>query len=178
MAIFERKLEETRGETKPNKLDPEMCFRLWSELGSLQRVVNHLADLGYVNPATARPFSMGGIRASAFVWMFNHPDEAYQCVLDAGSRLTRNEFNQILIWRKRTRTASTSGMYTWLQKNGLLDPDGSKGYREIYEGKFRRLHRGGITDFPQVSESLHSLPEKQGGSAASPGAAQPSAAQD
>jgi hypothetical protein len=178
MALFEKIPEEASGPKKPYKLDPQTCFKLWWELGSLQRATYYLQSMGYVNPATARPFSMGGVRAAAFAWMFEHPDEAYQSVLEAGSHMTRHEFNQVLIWRKRTRTASTSGMHLWLKKHDLLDPDGSKGYKAIYEGKFRRIHIGGIANLPTFSEQVHPLSDPAGGGSAPSGAAQPSANAD
>ena len=66
-------------------LNREDCFKLWAELGSLEKVSLFLASTGKVNPKTKKPFYITTIRYHAMRWVFDYPDEAreYYIALDA-----------------------------------------------------------------------------------------------
>ena len=69
---------------KRTTLNREECFKLWAELGTLEKVSLFLASTGKVNPKTKKPFFITTIRYHAMIWVFDNPEEArvYYLALD------------------------------------------------------------------------------------------------
>jgi hypothetical protein len=59
-------------------LDKKLCFDLWIELGSLNKVSMELYNRGVKNTLTDKPFTGIGVRSAAFIWMLYNLDEAFE----------------------------------------------------------------------------------------------------
>jgi hypothetical protein len=120
------------------QLDRQECFDLWVELGSLEKVRSLFYTQGRRN-MYGNSYSIYGIRNSALKYMFWNRDVAFERLKSVGSELTREEFD---VWclHKVLKFYGERRTKEWLLSSGMLDPTGEKGYREIYERRFPRLH--------------------------------------
>lgn len=105
-------------------LEPEKCWKLWNELGSLRKVKAKLRSEGVVNPRTGEPPTSSAIEKAAFMWLINNPQEARK---DAeyswrreGKIMTDADFNDLLYNAARMTFYQRPGRwYEWLSKMGL-----------------------------------------------------------
>ena len=107
-------------------------FELWKELGTLNKVSNHLKIAGEVNPRLKQQFSEMTIRIAAYRYVIEFPEEA-KATFDTeyGRVLTQEEWEEFLV-----RTAmsiydsSTDRLKSWIERKGMQK------YDYIYGGRF------------------------------------------
>jgi len=114
-------------------MDEELAFKLWAELGSLEKAAQALYDRGYKNPVKDAPYTVPGVQAAAYRWVLKNPDEAKEIYLKHGSPLTTEEWEE---WLVRVATVhlrtSRTRFYGWLDENGFRDK-----YKHVYEHKIK-----------------------------------------
>lgn len=110
-------------------LNDEECFFLWSELGSITRVVNHLKNRGDVNPKTSRPFTRMSIWHAALRHALNNLEETKPYFLEDG--LPEDKFDEHVV-KKAMIVYSTSKdrFLSWIKENDFED------YKYLYADKF------------------------------------------
>ena len=107
--------------SKTSKLHPEEVFRLWIELDTLDKVRGNLAEKGYVNPKTKRPYSKMAIYYNAMKYVLEEPDVAreYYKKYNADYAFDDDIWNEWLIekaiWVYKNRTR----ILLWLRRMGL-----------------------------------------------------------
>lgn len=129
MAIF--------GHTQKRLLDPEQCFTLWAELGTLEKVRNTLYDLGILNPLTGISPNLSSIRSAALNWILAHPKECYMTVSNNGENVSWEEYELWLVYKAIREFQSETRMRNWLMEMDLYD---SQKYRRIYDYRYPNLH--------------------------------------
>ena len=101
-------------------LDSEECFLLWVQLGSVAKVSLHLEALGKVNRATGKRFSNMGIWNAAIRWVSANPDLAWPYYVDAGTELTREEWEEWLVSKAMiARGYSKRNFLAWVRRMGF-----------------------------------------------------------
>ena len=112
-------------------LDGEECFLLWVQLGSIEKVSRHLEHAGKVNPNTGNRFSVMGVCNAALRWVTANPDIAWPHYVDAGTELTREEWEEWLVGKAMTaRGYSKRNFLSWVRKMGF------EKYRHVYAERY------------------------------------------
>lgn len=118
MSVFNR---QTRVLKRPDK----EYFELWMELGTLEKVSQHLANVGEINPKYKQPLSQMTIRIAALRYVIENPDEVRHIYeKEANRTLTQQEWEEYLV-----RTAmsvydtSTAKLQDWIQRKGMQKYD-------------------------------------------------------
>lgn len=82
-------------------LNPEECWRLWHEKGSLNEVQNYFTKQGRLNPKTGNPPTKAGIEKAAFVWVLENQEQARKDLARAwkeqGEVLTDEKWTEFLV---------------------------------------------------------------------------------
>lgn len=122
-------------------LDDKQCFDLWIELGTLEKVRQHLYSLGIKNPLSGNMATPFGIRTAAFRWMLHNLDEAWEIMAGKYHILGRDEFDQWAVYKAMSFFQGENAFRKWLISRGWYD---NKRYLSSYERKYPKLHaRGG-----------------------------------
>lgn len=79
------------------KLDRELCFKKWAELGTLPRVRDYLAEQGIINKRTNKPFSIPAIYYAAKRWVVLNPVEAREYYNHYGWYPSDDEWNRWIV---------------------------------------------------------------------------------
>lgn len=91
---------------KRKLLDGKLCFDLWVEVGSLQKVAKVLRDRhGMVNPTNGKLFTPMGISESAWVYALENPLEGRKGVTEVWRRdgllLSDRDWGKLVIDKAR-----------------------------------------------------------------------------
>ena len=101
-------------------LDSEECFLLWVQLGSIEKVSRHLESLGKINVTTGKRFSAMGIWNAALRWVTANPDEAWPHYVNAGTELSREEWEEWLVAKAMiARGYSKRNFLAWVRRMGF-----------------------------------------------------------
>lgn len=94
------------GQKKLKFLDGEECWRLWSELGSITKVVYHLVDKGVRNTLTGDAPTRMGVWNAAWRWAIHNSAEAKPMMAASyqrlGEELTDEEWQEMIIRKAQT----------------------------------------------------------------------------
>lgn len=97
----ERKIKMTPGLRTRGILDPERCWKLWIELGSLNKVKDQFAIEGLINPITMKPPTISAIEKAAYRWALENQEEARQDLSYSwgrvGEPLTDERWHEFLV---------------------------------------------------------------------------------
>jgi hypothetical protein len=107
-------------------------YDLWRELGTLNKVSNHLALLGEVNPKLQQPYSEMTIRIAAYRYVIEFP-ELVKSEFDKeiGRELTTEEWNEFLVKAAMSvYDTSTDKLKSWIRRKGM------EKYDYIYSKRF------------------------------------------
>lgn len=131
MTIVTRKL--------PGEINPERCFMLWYELGTLAKAAAVLEKEGLKSPITQRGYTRMSIYNAAMRWVFANVDEAWEYYKKAGTDLTREEWERWLVRTavNRIYRYSRRGFFRWIARWGF------EKYRDVYEPITGRFNYSG-----------------------------------
>lgn len=94
------------GQKKLKFLDGEECWRLWSELGSITKVVYYLVDKGVRNTLTGDAPTRMGVWNAAWRWAIHNPAEAQPMMTASlerlGETLTDEEWQEMVLKKAET----------------------------------------------------------------------------
>lgn len=117
-----------------SNMDNEECFKLWAELGSLEKVGLELQRRGKFNTKTGKPFTNASISLRAHKWVFNHPDEAKIYYINAGSTLTDEQWERWMVEKAMyVYKFSPRQFFRWIEKMDF------EKFEYMYEPKFGTL---------------------------------------
>lgn len=126
------------------ELDYEECYRLWTELGTLEKVSQHLASNGKLSKRTGRPFAPGAIRHAAYRWMQEHPGETYKELREAGGFIwSEEEWEKYLIRQMMKSGIGFQGFHDWIERHNFQKYEDI--YKDYFSTKPRRVGRGSYT---------------------------------
>jgi len=97
-------------------LDGELCFKLWVELDSLDKVSDTLYKQGVYNPKTGGKIRGGSIANAANKWILQNTSEARKIFLERGSQLTDQQWQAQLV-RRASRLYYRLTFIAWVKTN-------------------------------------------------------------
>lgn len=107
------------------QLDGKKLFKLWQELGTLDKIHQKMIDDGIINPITGKPFSKIGIRWAIGNYELNFPDEArkeYQSRFRfLPGKKEDDLWNHKLVRRATSHFNTRSQFDAWLDRVGLTE---------------------------------------------------------
>ncbi len=113
---------------RQNRLLPisdKECFRLWKELGTLEKATNHLALQGQINPKYKQKFSPYTIRTAALRYVIEFPEEVKQSFDDEyGRTLPQEEWEELLVrFAMSIYNTSQDRLRSWIKRKGMQKYD-------------------------------------------------------
>ena len=105
--------------------DDKEYYRLWRELGTLQKVSNHLYTVGEMNPKYKQPYSIQTIRLAAYRYVIEYPEIVKpEFDKEVGREMTEDEWNEFLVKAALTvYDTSTDKLKNWIIRKGMQKYD-------------------------------------------------------
>lgn len=122
------------GHNQPADLDDFEVFRLWYELGSINKVREVLKSAGIVNPTTGNSWTYPVIIKHAIHWVLENPDEArlYYQKVSAEFAYDDEAWNKYLVSKaQQIYRTSMRRFMSWIDRRGF----GTK-YQDMYAEQF------------------------------------------
>lgn len=111
-------------------------FLLWLKLGSLDKVSLHLEKQGVYSLKTGNRYNIVTLSRYAWKWILAHPEEAYQEILNSGTNIDPEYWEQLLVRRSYALNVGVNknrqSFYNWLEKNNLEKYKGYKSKAEFF----------------------------------------------
>ena len=126
-------------------LDRKEIYSLWLKLGSLEKISLYLENKGIINDKVNKPYGTVTLARYAWRYVLDNPDEAYQMVLDGGTEINKDYWEQFLVRKAYGQFVvirrDRAQFYKWLEKNNLEKYKDYKSQKEFFgEGS-------GVSDF-------------------------------
>jgi hypothetical protein len=116
------------GTHSPPQRSDEEYFRLWMELGTLEKVRNHLKLSGEVNPKTGKPVTGIVIRQAALRYIVEHPEIARQAFeQEYHMKFSDKEWDEYLV-----KSAMSAYYYNWRKFVLWVNKNGMQKYSYLY----------------------------------------------
>lgn len=103
-------------------LPGKLAFKLWFELGTLEKAAKAMEEQGYKNKNTGLPFSAQGIYNSAVIWVCENHEEARPYYIKAGSTIAEDDqlWEEFLVQTYATRYRNQRNWFVnWARANGF-----------------------------------------------------------
>lgn len=117
---------------KNSLLNDEVCFKLWTQLGTIRKVCRHLTSSGIVNPNTNKSFTAMSVWIAAYRYILENIDEAWKFFQLDDPDMCREEFEIHIIKKAATIYQSRRRFMAWIRENNF------EKYKDIY-GEYYRI---------------------------------------
>lgn len=107
------------------KQSDEAYYKLWKELGTLEKVSNHLYNLGEMNVKLKQPFTQVTIRQAAYRYVIEFPEITKPDFdKEIGRELTKKEWEEFLVKTAvSVYDTSTDKLKNWIERKGMQEYD-------------------------------------------------------
>ncbi len=120
--------------TLMNSISDKDIFMLWYNMDSLNKVSLHLSNIGLINPANQKPFTIQTLSRHAFKWVIENSNEARPYFQEKAAEFSFNDdsWNKFLIRKAMYVYYSSKDRFlNWIDRMGF----GTK-YQSIYAKRY------------------------------------------